>query len=75
MATLKSNIPSGPLAEKWEHHKFSSKLINPANKRKYKVIVVGAGLAGASTSASPAPTTMTLYFRLLAGLINLELNL
>ena len=54
MATLKSNIPSGPLAEKWEHHKFSSKLINPANKRKYKVIVVGAGLAGASTSATLA---------------------
>jgi succinate dehydrogenase / fumarate reductase flavoprotein subunit len=54
MATLNSNIPSGPLAEKWEHHKFSSKLINPANKRKYKVIVVGAGLAGASASATLA---------------------
>ena len=54
MATLKSNIPPGPLAEKWEHHKFTSKLINPANKRKYKVIVVGAGLAGASTSATLA---------------------
>ncbi len=54
MATLKSNIPSGPLSEKWEHHKFSSKLINPANKRKYKVIVVGAGLAGSSASATLA---------------------
>jgi len=52
MATLKSNIPSGPLSQKWESHKFSSKLINPANKRKYKVIVVGAGLAGSSTSAT-----------------------
>jgi succinate dehydrogenase / fumarate reductase flavoprotein subunit len=54
MATLNSNIPAGPLASKWEKHKFSSKLINPANKRKYKVIVVGAGLAGASASATLA---------------------
>ena len=54
MATLNSNIPSGPLASKWEKHKFSSRLINPANKRKYKVIVVGAGLAGASASATLA---------------------
>jgi succinate dehydrogenase / fumarate reductase, flavoprotein subunit len=54
MATLNSNIPSGPLASKWEKHKFGSKLINPANKRKYKVIVVGAGLAGASASATLA---------------------
>ena len=54
MATLNSNIPPGPLASKWEHHKFSSKLINPANKRKYKIIVVGAGLAGASASATLA---------------------
>ncbi|MFM1769820.1 MAG: Fumarate reductase flavoprotein subunit [Verrucomicrobiota bacterium] len=54
MATLNSKIPTGPLAQKWERHKFSSKLINPANKRKYRVIVVGAGLAGASTSATLA---------------------
>jgi len=54
MATLNSQIPSGSLADKWEKHKFSSKLINPANKRKYKVIVVGAGLAGASASATLA---------------------
>ena len=54
MATLNSNIPAGPLAGKWEKHKFTSKLINPANKRKYKVIVVGAGLAGASASATLA---------------------
>ncbi len=54
MATLKSNIPVGPLASKWEHHLFSSKLINPANKRKYKILVVGAGLAGASASATLA---------------------
>jgi len=54
MATLNSNIPAGPLSSKWEKHKFSSKLINPANKRKYKIIVVGAGLAGASASATLA---------------------
>lgn len=54
MATLNSQIPSGPLSDKWENHKFSSKLINPANKRKYKVIVVGAGLAGSSASATLA---------------------
>jgi len=54
MATLNSNIPAGPLASKWEKHKFSTKLINPANKRKYKVIVVGAGLGGASAAATLA---------------------
>ena len=54
MATLNSNIPSGPLAQKWESHKFKNKLINPANKRKYKVIVVGAGLAGSAASATMA---------------------
>ncbi len=51
---LDSKIPSGPLAEKWTKHKFSSKLVNPANKRKYDVIVVGTGLAGASAAASLA---------------------
>src|SRR5437773_8345023 len=54
MATLNSNIPAGPLAQKWERHKFNSKLINPANKRKYKIVVVGAGLAGSSAAASLA---------------------
>ena len=49
---LKANIPTGPMAEKWDNHKFNSKLINPANKRKYSVIVVGTGLAGASAAAS-----------------------
>ncbi len=49
---LDSKIPSGPLAEKWEKHKFESKLINPANRRKYEIIVVGSGLAGASAAAS-----------------------
>ena len=54
MATLNSNVPAGPLASKWENYKFGTRLINPANKRKYRIIVVGAGLAGASASASPA---------------------
>jgi succinate dehydrogenase / fumarate reductase flavoprotein subunit len=50
--TLDSNIPSGPLAGKWEKHKFESKLINPANRRKFEVIVVGTGLAGAAAAAT-----------------------
>ncbi len=49
---LKSNIPEGPLAGKWEKHKFNLKLVNPANKRKYDIIVIGSGLAGASASAT-----------------------
>lgn len=51
---LDSKIPAGPLAEKWDRHKFNCKLVNPANKRKYDVIVVGTGLAGASAAASLA---------------------
>jgi succinate dehydrogenase / fumarate reductase flavoprotein subunit len=51
---LDSKIPVGPLAEKWTKHKFNSKLVNPANKRKYEVIVVGTGLAGAAAAASLA---------------------
>ena len=54
MATLDSKIPSGPLADKWRKHKTEIKLVNPANKRKYHVVVVGAGLAGASAAASLA---------------------
>jgi len=52
--TLDAKIPPGPLAEKWSKHKFNLKLVNPANKRKYDVIVVGTGLAGASAAASLA---------------------
>jgi len=51
---LDSKVPGGPLAEKWDRHRFACKLINPANKRKFDIIVVGAGLAGASASASLA---------------------
>ena len=49
---LNSNIPSGPIAEKWDKHRFDMKLVNPANKRKYDVIIVGTGLAGASAAAT-----------------------
>lgn len=51
---LNAKIPSGPLSEKWDNHRFSSKLVNPANKRKFSIIVVGTGLAGASASATLA---------------------
>ena len=51
---LESKIPEGPLAEKWSKHKFNLKLVNPANKRKYDIIVIGTGLAGASAAASLA---------------------
>jgi succinate dehydrogenase / fumarate reductase flavoprotein subunit len=51
---LDSKIPTGPLEQKWDQHRFAMKLINPANKRKYDVIVVGTGLAGASAAASLA---------------------
>ena len=47
---LDSKIPSGPLDKQWERHQFELRLVNPANKRKYKVIVVGSGLAGASAA-------------------------
>ena len=50
--TLLSRIPSGPLAAKWDKHRFEMKLVNPANKRKHHVIVVGSGLAGASAAAT-----------------------
>ena len=49
---LDAKIPAGPIREKWDRHKFEMKLVNPANKRKYTIIVVGTGLAGASAAAS-----------------------
>src|SRR5699024_9160054 len=51
---LDSKIHEGPLAEKWTNHKFNLKLINPANKRKYTILVAGTGLAGSSAAASLA---------------------
>ncbi len=49
---LKSNAPTGPIEQSWDKHKFDLKLINPANKRKYNIIVVGSGLAGGAAAAS-----------------------
>jgi succinate dehydrogenase / fumarate reductase flavoprotein subunit len=49
---LEAKIPAGPIRDKWDRHKFEMKLVNPANKRKYTIIVVGTGLAGASAAAS-----------------------
>jgi succinate dehydrogenase / fumarate reductase flavoprotein subunit len=51
---LDAKIPGGPLAQKWDRHRFELKLVNPANKRKFEVIVVGTGLAGGSASATLA---------------------
>ncbi|MGD8394026.1 MAG: fumarate reductase/succinate dehydrogenase flavoprotein subunit [Candidatus Eiseniibacteriota bacterium] len=51
---LDAKIPSGPIEQKWDKHRFELKLVNPANKRKYDVIVVGSGLAGASAAATLA---------------------
>ena len=52
--TLDAKIPAGPLEEKWDRHRFELKLVNPANKRKFNIIVVGTGLAGGSASAALA---------------------
>lgn len=52
--SLDAKIPGGPLADKWDRHKFELKLVNPANKRKFNIIVVGSGLAGGSAAASLA---------------------
>ncbi|HJU65339.1 MAG TPA: fumarate reductase/succinate dehydrogenase flavoprotein subunit [Gemmatimonadaceae bacterium] len=49
---LRSRIPSGPLERKWDRHRFEMRLVNPANKRKYTILVVGSGLAGASAAAT-----------------------
>jgi succinate dehydrogenase / fumarate reductase flavoprotein subunit len=54
MSKLESRVPSGPLDQKWNKFQFEAKLVNPANKRKFSVIVVGTGLAGASAAATLA---------------------
>jgi succinate dehydrogenase / fumarate reductase flavoprotein subunit len=51
---LDAHIPSGPLAQKWDKHRFEMKLVNPANKRRFDILVVGSGLAGASAAATLA---------------------
>ncbi|MFM7820765.1 MAG: FAD-dependent oxidoreductase, partial [Actinomycetota bacterium] len=53
-ATLISKVPAGELRDKWDNYKADAKLVNPNNKRKFKVIVVGTGLAGASAAATLA---------------------
>ena len=54
---LDPKVPPGPLKDKWDDHKFNLKLVNPSNRRKYRVIVVGTGLAGASAAAAVAKKT------------------
>ena len=49
---LDARIPEGPIEDKWDQHKFDVKLVNPANKRRYEIIVVGSGLAGAAAAAT-----------------------
>ncbi|MGE5413751.1 MAG: FAD-binding protein, partial [Syntrophomonadaceae bacterium] len=51
---LKSNVPDGPLEKKWDRHRFEMKLVNPANKRKHTILMVGSGLAGAGGAAAMA---------------------
>jgi succinate dehydrogenase flavoprotein subunit len=52
MIELRSRVPDGPLERKWDKHRFEMKLVNPANKRKYTILMVGSGLGGASAAAS-----------------------
>lgn len=49
---LDAKLPSGPIEQKWDNHRFDMTLVNPANKRKHTIIIVGSGLAGASAAAS-----------------------
>src|SRR3974377_510330 len=59
---FKSNVPAGPIEQSWDKHKFDLKLINPANKRKYNIIVVGSGLAGGAAAASLGELGYTVHF-------------
>jgi len=52
VSALDSKVPSGPIEQRWDKHRFEMKLVNPANRRKYTIIVVGSGLAGASAAAT-----------------------
>jgi succinate dehydrogenase / fumarate reductase flavoprotein subunit len=66
--SLDSHIPSGPMAMKWSKHKQDSKLINPKNKRKFTVLVVGSGLAGSSAAATLSELGYKVKVLLLPGL-------
>ena len=59
MGILESKVPEGTLADKWENHKFSMNLVNPNNKRKFDIIVVGTGLAAASAAARRSESAAT----------------
>ena len=61
MAEINSKIPQGPLADKWKNYKDHQKLVNPANKRRLDIIVVGTGLAGASAAASLAEMGFNVF--------------
>ncbi|MEK7295069.1 MAG: FAD-dependent oxidoreductase, partial [Actinomycetota bacterium] len=54
MSTFNAKVPAGSLPEKWDTYKANAKLVNPNNKRKFKIIVIGTGLAGASAAATLA---------------------
>ena len=64
---LNSNIPPGPLEQKWSEHKLHMKLVNPANKRKFSVIVVGSGLAGIFRRRDPGRAGLQGRLLLLPG--------
>ncbi|MGH3668606.1 MAG: FAD-dependent oxidoreductase, partial [Acidimicrobiia bacterium] len=51
---LDAKVPPGAIEDKWDNHKFSVRLVNPANKRRFKILIVGTGLAGASAASSLA---------------------
>src|SRR5574341_1947457 len=57
---LRAKVPSGPIEQRWDTHRFEMKLVNPANKRKFEILVVGSGLAGASAAASLAELGYTV---------------
>jgi hypothetical protein len=67
---LNSKIPSGPVEKKWDKHRFEMKLVNPANKRKYSVIIVGTGLAGAEYFVDSSPLSLFLETGLYVELIS-----
>ena len=58
---LRSNAPTGPIEKSWDQHRFDMKLVNPANKRKFEVIMVGTGLAGAPGAAALAAHVINIH--------------
>ena len=70
--TLDAKSPEGPIADKWANYKEDAKLVNPANKRKYKILVVGSGLAGAAAAATLGELGYRFQFITLAGFHSLN---